>query len=35
MEFACILPVKNEEGTIENVINDLSSKFSSNVSTLR
>ena len=30
MEFACILPVKNEEGTIENVINDLSSKFSSN-----
>lgn len=28
MDFACILPVKNEEGTIGNVIKDLSSKFS-------
>ena len=28
MNYACILPVKNEENTIEKVINELSSKFS-------
>ena len=30
MKYACILPVKNEENTIEKVINELSSKFSQN-----